>query len=138
MPTEFRQIEFQKTEFFSAVRDYRARRGEPLPLGSVLGIDFGEQPDIKAKIRISSDEGDDVTEIELAPEIIAAALILFCINRKIPLPAHAQKSIKRLGANIGLVINIDMANYNARRFSDKVPDLPYLRGGRPSEKPTLN
>ena len=128
MPTEMREIAFRETEFFSAVRDYRMRRGEPLPMGSVLGIDFDEdESDIKARIRIGRDDGRDVMSIDLPTESIAAALIFFCINHKIPLPAHAAKSVKKLDGNIVLVININMLNYNAKSFAAKLPSLPNPR-----------
>ena len=125
MPTEVREIAFRETEFFNAVRDYRIRRGEPLPMGSVLGIDFDEEEtDVRARIRIGKDDSRDVMAIDLPTESIAAALIFFCINHKIPLPAHAAKSVKKLGGNIVLVININMLNYNAKNFGAKVPALP--------------
>ena len=124
MPTEMREIAFRETEFFSAVRDYRLRRGEPLPNGSVLGIDFDEDDsDLTAHIRIGKDEGSEVTDIALQTESIAAALIFFCINHKIPLPAHAAKSVKKLNGNIVLVININMLNYNSKNFGAKMPTL---------------
>jgi hypothetical protein len=139
VPTEMREIAFRETEFFSAVRDYRLRRGEPLPMGSVLGIEFEEdQSDLTAKIKIGRDEGDEVTSIELPTESIAAALIFFCINHKIPLPAHAAKSVKKLGSNIVLVININMLNYNAKNFSAKIPTLPYMRGRSAAEPFSIN
>ena len=129
MPTEMREIAFRETEFFSAVRDYRMRRGEPLPIGSVLGIEFDkEENDLTARIRIGKDEGSDVTAIDLPTESIAAALIFFCINHKIPLPAHAAKSIKKLNDNIILVININMLNYNSKNFGTKMPALTPQQG----------
>jgi len=128
VPTEMREIAFRETEFFNAVRDYRIRRGEPLPMGSVLGIDFEEEEtDVTARIRIGKDDGRDVMSVDLATESIAAALIFFCINHKIPLPAHAAKSVKKLGGNIVLVININMLNYNSKNFGGKVPTLPSAR-----------
>lgn len=139
MPTEMREIAFRETEFFTAVRDYRLRRGEPLPMGSVLGIDFGEEEtDVTARIRIGKDDGADVTAVDLPTESIAAALIFFCINHKIPLPAHAAKSIKKLGGNIVLVININMLNYNAKNFGAKLPTLPHARDRGLPEGRNLN
>ena len=124
MPTEMREIAFRETEFFTAVRDYRLRRGEPLPMGSVLGIDFDEdEVDVRARIRIGKDDGRDVMSVELPTESIAAALIFFCINHKIPLPAHAAKSVKKFGGGIVLVVSINMLNYNAKSFAQKLPPL---------------
>lgn len=95
------------------MRDYRLRRGEPLPVGSVLGIDFADDAtDLSATIRIGQDEtgqddGPQIISVAVPTESIAAALIYFCINNKIPLPAHAAKSIKKMGTSVALVININ-------------------------------
>ena len=115
MPTEMREIAFREREFFSAVRDYRLRRGEPLPAGSVVGIEFEEDDDdLTATIQIGRDKGREVVSVALPTESIAAALIFFCINHKIPLPAHAAKTIKKQGRSVALVININMLNYNTQ------------------------
>ena len=80
LPTELREISFRETEFFSAVRDYRLRRGEPLPVGSVLGIDFADDAtDLSATIRIGQDDGPQIISVAVPTESIAAALIYFCI-----------------------------------------------------------
>ena len=128
MPTEMREIAFRETEFFSAVRDYRLRRGEPLPIGSVLGIEFDEEEaDLTATIKIGKSDGHDIISVAVPTESIAAALIFFCINHKIPLPAHAAKSIKKAGNSVALVININMLNYNSKNFGAKIPSLPNVR-----------
>ena len=131
MPTELREIAFRESEFFNAVRDYRLRRGEPLPVGSVLGIDLNEDPSLSAIIRIGDDDGASIETIALQAESIAAALILLCINRKIPLPAHADKSVLKAGDNVILKINITAENYYPKKAGTKIPDLPYLRGAAP-------
>ena len=128
MPTESRQIAFREAEFFNAVRDYRLRRGEPLPMGSVLGIDIREEPDLTATIRISNDEGDSIETVALPTESIAAALILFCINRKIPLTANAAKSIRTSGDNIILLIDISADSFRAPKSASKTPGWPYIKG----------
>lgn len=139
MPTEMREIAFRETEFFSAVREYRLRRGEPLPIGSVLGIEFDEEDDdVTATIKIGKDEGRDVISVALPTESIAAALIFFCINHKIPLPAHAAKSVKKLGNSVALVININMLNYNAKNFGSKIPTLPHAHDLSRPENRNLN
>lgn len=137
MPTELREIAFRESEFFNAVRDYRMRRGQPLPVGSVLGIDLSDDPNLSATIRIGDDEGVSFESIDLEAESIAAALILFCINRKIPLPAHADKSVMRAGDHVILKINISAENYYSKKIGTKVPELPYLRGA-PLTRTRLN
>jgi len=104
MTTEIRQIAFQPSEVCTAIHDYRRRRNEPLPPGMIVGVDFGEGPDITVTLNIRNDTTGNSTNLTLGGESVAAALILFCINRKIPLPAKSQKKVQRIGNSIGLTI----------------------------------
>ena len=104
MTTEVRQIIFQQTEVCAAIQDYRRRRNEPLPAGSIMGISFGNQPDINATLKIQAQSDNSLISVILPTEVLAAALILFCINRKIPLPAKAQKKLLRVDDSVGLLI----------------------------------
>jgi hypothetical protein len=133
-----RQIAFRDAEIFSAIKDYRSRRGEPLPVGSVVGIDVEDAPDVTATIRIAQDGGRAVIRVELSAESIAAALILFCIKRKIPLPAHADKSIRKSGDTIVLLINISLEYYAMRQYGSKARPLPGLRDPAPRDRRKLN
>ncbi len=106
MTTEIRQIAFLPSEVCAAIHDYRRRRGEPLPAGTITGVDFGEGPEVTVTLNIQND-AKGVTQVAVTAEATAAALILFCINRKIPLPAKAQKKLARIGNSIGLMIKQD-------------------------------
>ena len=107
MTTEIRQIAFLPSEVCTAIHDYRRRRNEPLPQGTIMGVDFGEGPEVIVTLNIKNDATGVSSNIALAGEAVAAALILFCINRKIPLPAKAQKKVQRIGDSIGLTIRQD-------------------------------
>ena len=107
MTTEIRQIAFQPAEVCAALQDYRRRRNEPLPAGSIANVDFGTGPDIVVTLTIENDSTGARHEVAFTTEIVAAALILFCINRKIPLPATAQKKVQRIGDSIGLTMRQD-------------------------------
>ena len=104
MTTEIRQIAFQQAEVCAAIQDYRRRRNEPLPPGSIARVDFGSGPEIVATLTIENDSTGARHEIAFDTEVLAAALILFCINRKIPLPATAQKKVQRVGDSVALVM----------------------------------
>jgi hypothetical protein len=103
MATEIRQIVFKQTEVCAAINDYRRRRNEPLPVGTIDGIAFSEGPDVTATLTIKNNAGDNIA-VTLSREAVAAALILFCINRKIPLPAKGQKKLQKIGDSVGLTI----------------------------------
>jgi hypothetical protein len=95
MPSEVRQLLFQARELILAITEYHHRRGLLLPVGTAARISIAETQPIHAILDIATDQGETV-EIEINAETLAAALILYCINRKIPLPADADKKLKRV------------------------------------------
>ena len=104
MPSEVRQLLFQARELILAVTEYYHRRGLPLPVGTASRIAIADEQPIHAILDITTDQGETVN-IELNAEALAAALILYCINRKIPLPADADKKLKRVQEDaIALVV----------------------------------
>ena len=104
MPSEVRQLLFQARELILAVTEYFHRRGLPLPVGTASRISIAEAQPIYAILDIDTDQGETVG-LEINAETLAASLILYCINRKIPLPAEADKRLKRVQEDaIALVV----------------------------------
>ncbi len=99
MPTEIRQITFRAQEVILAITEYYRRRNLPLPLGSAVGVTFDGDTQISAVMSIQTAQGD-MTPVPVTSEVLAAALILFCINRKIPLPAESEKRLQKVGADL--------------------------------------
>ncbi len=102
MPTEMRQSVFRMVEVVTAVTDYHRRRGIALPIGTVVGVDIVEEDGVHGALLV---QGDSVTtRFDVKAEVLAAALILFCINRKIPLPVDADKRLQRVGDGVALMV----------------------------------
>jgi hypothetical protein len=95
MPSEIRRILFRSHEIIVAVTEYFQRRGIALPSGTASRIIIIEAEQAHAILEIATDKGG-LVEIEVTAEMLAAALILYCINRKIPLPAEADKRLQRV------------------------------------------
>jgi hypothetical protein len=95
MPSEVRQLLFKSREIIAAITEYFHRRGLALPHGTAERVIIPEGRQVHALLVISTDQGGKV-EVEVNTEMLAAALILFCINRKIPLPAEADKRLQRV------------------------------------------
>lgn len=106
MPTEIRNIIFTTNEVLFAVKDFRQRKKDPLPSGSVLDCVILEKPNIHAMIDMACDPDGHKLTLTFESEELAAALILFCINRKIPLPADAIKILQLFDGELGLVVTI--------------------------------
>ncbi|HEV2673177.1 MAG TPA: hypothetical protein VGV37_01465 [Aliidongia sp.] len=96
MPRELRQIMFGPPEIMTAIMEYHRRRSLTLPRGTAVRCQILDEPTLSAIMFIQTD-GLAMTELSVDAETLAAALILYCINRKIPLPAEAEKRLRKLG-----------------------------------------
>ena len=120
MPSEVRHILFRPAEVVQAVKEYHRRMGKALPAGAILHC--GPKCDnvsgaVRFCIMFTPDPADgrapttpgDAAQRELAIEgpALVAALILHCRDRRIPLPAGADKSLRLFGEQLCLVATIN-------------------------------
>ncbi len=120
MPSELRHILFPPAEVVLAVKHYHRRTGTPLPAGSVVRC--GPECDpadgiVRFRITIALDpgdrraapdaSGDGQRDILIEDSALAASLILFCRERRIPLPATAGKSLQLFGEQVCLLATIN-------------------------------
>jgi hypothetical protein len=103
MPTEMRQIAFQQQEVARALIDYDRRRDNKFPPGKIRTIEIEEDPEIRATVTIENIKGE-TTAMTIGSEILAASLILFCINHKIPIPVEATKRLQKVGDGVALFV----------------------------------
>jgi hypothetical protein len=118
MPSELRHILFRPAEVVEALRNHQARMGQPIPRGQV--VDCGPEParpgePLRFRVGVSSEAGLKPTRQELVfdASTIAAALIHYCRDRRIPLPANAAKSLQRFGEQVGLITTYNMRQGSA-------------------------
>ena len=101
MTAELRYIFFSSAEFTRALRDLAQRCKEDVPTRDIAGVQGIDDKTGAVTIEFAP-EGTET----LAADKVAAALILFCRLRKIPLPAEGQKSLTVSQNRIVLVISI--------------------------------
>lgn len=107
MPTEMRHIVFTPNEVLRSITQYKVRRREPLPRGTVSNLDIEERPDIHVVLSITGDGATIPQKITFKGAELAAALVMFCIERKIPLPANgAKKTLRVFDNQLGLEVAI--------------------------------
>ena len=131
MPSELRHILFRPAEVAQAVREYYRRTASPLPAGRVArcGPEC-EGPGSTVQFRMVFDpdpaevaaaKSDDTRhEVIIAAPILAAALILYCRDRRIPMPATGDKLLQRFGEQVGLIVTIN-------RKQRDLPSMEQLR-----------
>ena len=119
MPTELRHIVFRPAEVIQAVKEYYRRSRQPLPTGSVLSCAVETEKAngaIRFRIKIALDStdghlysrsaGTKEQDILIETPNLAAALILYCNMRHVPLPARANKSLQRVGDQLALIVAV--------------------------------
>jgi hypothetical protein len=109
VPTEIRHIIFSSEELFVALKDYRKRRREPLPTGSVVKFTLEQVPALSVAVRIAPDTGEPERVFVANRDELATALIMYCIDNKIPMPVKSTKFLQIFGGSLGLVITKNLS-----------------------------
>ncbi|MEI6557502.1 MAG: hypothetical protein WCO00_03775 [Rhodospirillaceae bacterium] len=102
---EFRCIVFSDQEAISAVIERRQKQREQLPVGTIQGLTFNSDNSNTFTLQTMDDYGKK-TPVEITIPEMAAALVNYCLGRRIPMPAAAKKGIEIIGADITLVMTI--------------------------------
>ncbi len=119
MPGEVRLIIFNDAEVLSALTEYRKRRGKPLPSSEKVEVTVGDKPRILVTLAIVPEGKQMPLEFVFEGEELAAALIMYCIGRSIPLPATGvSKTIQLVGGSIALQILKDVTREQTEAMSD--------------------
>ena len=110
MITEIRQLIFPEDDLVRALLNLRRKRGTPMSSGSVLRVDVhtASNQDVSVNLKVAHDDRTGNTDYPFAKEEIAAALIMYCIDERIPMPVKANKSVHLVGQNVALVLTINL------------------------------
>ena len=103
---ELRCIVFTEQELISVIVGRRRKRNEELPQGTVESVKFRTGETIETVIEVKDDYGK-VTNLVLPEPEVAAALIAFCMGRKIPLPVEAEKTLHVIKDAATLIITMN-------------------------------
>jgi hypothetical protein len=108
LPAEIRHVVFSPAEAAAAVREYRRRIGQPLPVGGLRRIEI--QPGksgVQATLDIAADDGEP-SRWECAGAELAEALYAYCEAHMIPLPRAGTKGLQCFGPNLLLIITLNL------------------------------
>ncbi|GAC1337995.1 MAG: hypothetical protein NVSMB18_03730 [Acetobacteraceae bacterium] len=118
MPSELRHLLFQPAEVVRALTNYHRRIGLPLPAGTIVSC--GPETVVSSgtarfRLRLTQDRNGGAAPQDFVIEgpALAAALILHCRDRGIPLPASAGKSLECIGNQICLTATSSSNQGNA-------------------------
>lgn len=119
MPGEIRLVIFNDVEVAIALTEFRKRRREPLPSSLDVTVTIRDKPRIMVTLAIVPEGKKMPLEFKFEGEELAAALIMYCIDRKIPLPATgAEKTICLVGDSVALQILKSVSKEQMEAMSD--------------------
>ncbi len=111
MITEIRHLLFQDNDLIRALVEYKKKRNESLPTGSIIGFKIEEnQQIIRCILKIYSEKCDEKIDFSFEHEEIRQALIMYCLYKKIPLPAKVRKDLRMFGDRVGLFIGLNLSH----------------------------
>ena len=99
---ELRTINFTHREVSTALVELRRRNRAPLPAGNLMDAIVREKP-VGAVLPIRDDYGDE-QRFEFSEAEVTAALVGYCLERRVLLPAKSEKVLRVIGGNATLVI----------------------------------
>ncbi|KAA0592025.1 hypothetical protein J2848_003781 [Azospirillum lipoferum] len=108
---ELRCLVFTDQEVVRAVLDRRRRVKDTLPVGTVSKVVYHrhegpEQEGIETRLTITDDNGV-VTELGLPETEVTAALVGYCMGRRIPLPVASDKMLHLINGALTLMITMN-------------------------------
>ena len=91
--------------------EYKKKRNEPLPPGSIIGFKIeGNKQIIRCILKICSDKCGEKIDFSFEHEEIRTALIMYCLYKKIPLPKNVRKDLRMFGDRVGLFIGLNLSH----------------------------
>jgi hypothetical protein len=90
MPTETRVLGFNKNELFEALRDYYISTGRRLPPDSADRLTLKQY----GEVQIALESPGDGLATNFTENEVGAALVMFCIRKRIPIAKRAVKSLE--------------------------------------------
>lgn len=131
MPYDVRQVSFTRDEVLCAILELSRTNVATLPPGKIVGLTLGSLPEVTATLAIRRNAASPAIPLTLSSVAVTAALILYCVNRGIPLPAQATKRLELVGDTVCLVAERELkakrphsASYGAYVPENALPAPP--------------
>ncbi len=119
MPSEVRRLIFSQREIIEALEAHGGH-GEGGTLSGTLSIGVDEQGQPQVVARASSSEVDSARETKLDATVVGAALVKYCLDRGIPIPKNASRSLGLHNDKLALFIRVQE---EVEEFEIGLPDF---------------
>ncbi len=102
---ELRCLAFNDQEVALAIMERRRRLREPLPEGTIQKVSYTNENGIAVQISAATESGQE-SAITAHDSEVSAALVNYCVSRKIPMPVDADKYVQVIGDGLTLMITM--------------------------------
>ncbi len=110
MPSEVRIIVFTSEEVLEAIEAFDAYAEKRLFRGTAIDCHVRKNPRVHAVLEVERGGGEEVDSVDLNASQLAAALISYCRERRIPLPRNARKELDVIDDQ--LVLRLEVGGKN--------------------------
>lgn len=106
MPSEHRVIFFTSEEAIDAIARFSKMLDTPLFRGTPTELHVRKNPHVRAILEVQKRGREEIDTIDLNSSHLAAALINFCRETRIPLPSNAKKELDVSGEQLVLRLEV--------------------------------
>ena len=108
MISEVRYLLFGEQDLLRAMIEYRKARNQPLPAGTISEFKIQRKEPVTCTLSMRDDRTGKKTDVIFTNDVMRAALISYCIHKKVPLPIRAGKDLQVFGERIGMLISLNL------------------------------
>lgn len=117
MPTEIRQLIFSRAELADAIAAHSRVAPGGVPAGRVILVQVAEDPEVHVLAKVVRDDRAELDTVRLDARFVGAALIHYCLGRRIPIPQAAEKRLQAIGDSVGLSLTISATEARIPSFA---------------------
>lgn len=106
VPIELRKITFSDGELSEAIERFAKATRYPMPAGKIAECRVESKAGLALIVRVYNVADGSEHTVRFDQATVAAALIRFCIDKKIPIPKTAEKSVEAHGQTLSLILRL--------------------------------
>ena len=107
MPTEHRDITFNSHEIIEALVDYDRHADQKFTCGVIGSVNVNGDPDVSIAVDLKVHGQKRNLNLDVGTNYAGAALVMFCVKNKIPIPRDAIRYLKKTGENVVLCFSMN-------------------------------
>lgn len=103
---EKRQIVFSNVALLEAVLIQLKKLQQKIPVGRIEGIKATGDAEVRVSLQLRNLHTNTLHDLPVAAEVLAAGLLAFCLDHRIPVPRRAAKSLAMINDEVALILEL--------------------------------